>query len=109
LRHVVESLDEHKAEDIVTVDLAGKTSIADFMIIASGRSTRQVGALADSVVERLLAKTSVKPKIEGKAGCDWVLIDAGDVIVHVFRPEIRAFYNLEKFWSVTLPADALAI
>ena len=79
------------------------------MIVASGRSTRQVGALADHVVERLRAKTDVKPRVEGLPHCDWVLIDAGDVIVHLFRPEIRDFYNLEKLWSVSLPAAAVAI
>ena len=88
-----------KAEDTVTIDLTGKTSIADAMVVTSGRSNRHVGAVADSVVEGL-AKSGLRGiRVEGKRNCDWVLIDAGDIIVHVFRPEVRAFYNLEKMWA----------
>ncbi len=89
------------AEDIVTLDLAGKTAIADFMVIASGRSARQVLALTERLEAAL--RRRVRFSIEGKAQADWVLIDAGDVIVHLFRPEIRAYYNLEKMWAEALP------
>lgn len=92
------SLDADKAEDISVIDLAGKTSIADTMIIASGRSPRQVGAMADHIAEKLKAR-GIMPTVEGKTTCDWVLIDAGDIVVHLFRPEVRAFYNLEKMWG----------
>jgi ribosome-associated protein len=99
LHIVLSRLEDMKAEDIVTIDLSGKTSIADTMVVASGRSNRHVGALADDVVEHL-AKAGLKDaRVEGKPHCDWVLIDAGDVIVHVFRPEVRDFYNLEKMWQ----------
>ena len=99
LQLVLERLDEMKAEDIVTIDLTGKTSIADQMVVASGRSNRHVGAVADDVVEHL-KKSGVKGiRVEGQPHCDWVLIDAGDVIVHVFRPEVRDFYQVEKMWA----------
>jgi len=100
---VGQSLDDDQAEHIVVIELAGKSSMADFMAIASGRSTRHVGALAENLRERL--KTAGVPgvEIEGMPHCDWVLIDAGDVIVHLFRPEVRAFYNLEKMWGVDSP------
>ena len=88
-----------KAEDTVTIDLTGKTSIADFMVVTSGRSSRQVGAIADRVVEDLRRAGVPDVRVEGMPHCDWVLIDAGDVIVHVFRPEVRAFYNLEGMWA----------
>lgn len=99
MRIVLERLEEMKAEDIVTIDLTGKTSIADTMVVASGRSNRHVGAVADDVVQQL-GKAGIKDaRVEGMPHCDWVLIDAGDVIVHVFRPEVRDFYNLEKMWA----------
>lgn len=99
LRIVLEHLDEMKAEDIVTIDLTGKTAIADTMVVASGRSNRHVGSIADNVSEAL-HKAGVKEiRTEGQPHCDWVLLDAGDVIVHVFRPEVREFYNIEKMWS----------
>jgi nicotinate-nucleotide adenylyltransferase len=98
---VVAALEEGVAEDIVTLDLAGKTTIADFMVIASGRSARQVLALTERLEAALPRR--VRSSIEGKAQADWVLIDAGDVIVHLFRPEIRAYYNLEKMWAEALP------
>lgn len=97
------SLEDDKAEGVVVIDLAGKTSIADYMIIASGRSQRQVGAMADHLIERLKAKGYGTPRAEGLPQCDWVLIDAGDVVVHIFRPEVRSFYNLEKMWGAALP------
>ena len=88
-----------KAEDTVTIDLTGKTSIADAMVVTSGRSNRHVGALADHVLKDLDEAGVTGLRVEGMPHCDWVLIDAGDVIVHVFRPEVRAFYNLEKMWA----------
>lgn len=87
-----------KAEDTLTIDLRGKTSIGDYMVVSSGRSQRHVGAMADHVLEDLGAAGVRGLRVEGVPHCDWVLIDAGDVIVHVFRPEVRAFYNLEKMW-----------
>ena len=101
LKDLVEtSLDADKAEDIVTIDLRGKTTIADYMIVANGRSTRQVGALADKILERLREKGMKSIRVEGLAQGDWVVIDAGDVVVHLFRPEVRDFYNIEKIWGV---------
>ena len=88
-----------KAEDIVSIDLTGKTSIADTMVVASGRSNRHVGSIADDVLEKLREAGVKGVHVEGMPHCDWVLIDAGDVIVHIFRPEVRSFYNLEKMWT----------
>jgi ribosome-associated protein len=99
LNLVLARLDDIKAEDTVTIDLTGKTSIADIMVVTSGRSNRHVGAVADRVVEGLKAAGIPDVHVEGMPHCDWVLIDAGDVIVHIFRPEVRAFYNLEKMWA----------
>ncbi|SOC06404.1 ribosome-associated protein [Rhodobacter maris] len=101
LARVLASLDDDKAEDIVTIDLRGRSSIADHMVICSGRSSRQVGAIAEKLVERLKEEFGRTCKIEGKDQGDWVLIDASDVIVHVFRPEVREFYQLEKMWMPT--------
>jgi ribosome-associated protein len=97
-----------KAEDTVVIELAGKTSLADQMIITSGRSNRHVGAIADEVVKLLKDAGHATPRVEGQPHCDWVLIDAGDVIVHVFRPEVRQFYNLEKMWGVDRPSERAA-
>ena len=94
------SLEDDKAQDIVIIDLVGKTSIADRMIVASGNSARLVNAMTDHVAQRLKS-SGIVPKIEGQAQCDWVLVDAGDVIVHLFRPEVRAYYNIEKIWGVS--------
>jgi ribosome-associated protein len=102
----VKSLDDDKAEDIVVIDLAGKTSIADYMVVASGRSTRQVGAMAEHLREKLKTAGAPAVEIEGLAQADWVLIDAGDVIIHLFRPEVRSFYNLEKMWGIEPPASS---
>ena len=103
LRLVLAGLDDMKAEDTVTIDLAGKSTIADTMVVTSGRSSRHVGSVADHVLDDL-AKAGVRnARVEGMPHCDWVLIDAGDVIVHVFRPEARAFYNLEKMWAPARP------
>lgn len=95
-------LDDKKADDIVTLSLMGKTSIADYMIIASGQSSRQVSAMAETL-QRELKTQGIKTNIEGMPQCDWVLLDAFDVIVHIFRPEVRLYYNLEKMWGVELP------
>ena len=99
LERILQSLDEDKAEDIVQIDLRGKSSIADYMVVASGRSTRQVAAISEKLQERLKAEFGVIAKLEGKDAGDWVLIDTADVIVHVFRPEVREFYQLEKMWQ----------
>ena len=96
------SLEDDKADDIVVIDLAGKSDIADYMVIATGRSQRQVGAMADHLVARLKPEVPRPVGVEGEQRCDWVLIDGGDVIVHLFRPEVRSFYNLEKMWSSAL-------
>ena len=105
LRLVLARLDDMKAEDTLTIDLRGKSSIGDYMVVSSGRSQRHVGSVADRVIEDL-HKVRVAARVEGVPHCDWVLIDAGDVIVHVFRPEVRAFYNLEKMWSANGPVTA---
>ncbi len=96
---ITASLDDDKAEDIAVIDLLGKASFADFMVVATGRSDRQVGAMADHLVEKLKAKGIAKVPAEGMLQRDWVLLDSGDVIVHLFRPEARSFYNLEKLWA----------
>jgi ribosome-associated protein len=98
LQIVLRQLDDMKAEDTVTIDLRGKSSLTDYLIVTSGRSNRHVGSIADRVVEDL-DKAGVDSRVEGQPHCDWVLIDAGDVIVHVFRPEVRTFYNIEKMWA----------
>ncbi|MEC7204090.1 MAG: ribosome silencing factor [Pseudomonadota bacterium] len=100
---IEQSLDDDKAIDILSIDLTGKSSIADAMVVASGASVRQVGAMADHLREKLKAAGIKGISIEGLENCDWVLIDSGDVIVHLFRPEVREFYNLEKLWSEALP------
>ena len=99
LDFILHRLDQDKAEEIVTIDLRGKTAMADHMVIASGRSTRQVAAITEKLADALKAELGRKARIEGKDAGDWVLIDAGDVIVHVFRPEVREFYQLEKMWA----------
>jgi ribosome-associated protein len=99
---IVDRLDDDKAQDIVCIDLKGKSSVADTLIIASGRSHRHVGALADHVLRALKDAGHGKAKVEGLPACDWVLIDCGDVVVHIFRPEVRAFYNIEKMWSLSV-------
>ena len=96
---VMHSLDEDQAQDVVSIPLEGKSSIADHMVIASGRSTRQVAAIATHLAERLKKEGHGNPRIEGLPAADWVLIDAGDVVVHLFRPEVRSFYNLERMWG----------
>ena len=96
---VLQSLDDDQAVDTISIPLAGKSSIADHMVIASGRSTRQVASMASKLAERIKGETGRSARIEGLPNADWVLIDAGDVIVHLFRPEVRSFYNLERMWA----------
>lgn len=96
---VLNCLEEDKAENILAIDLKGKSSLADTMIIASGRSKRHVGALADHIVRKLKSKGLEGLKPEGIENCDWVLIDTGDLVIHIFRPEVREFYNLERLWT----------
>jgi ribosome-associated protein len=105
---VVHWLDDAKAEDIVVIDLKGKSSIGDFMVIATGRSDRHVSAVADQVQQALKDEGIERIRAEGQPQCDWVLIDTGDIIVHVFQPEIREFYNLEKMWSADHGAEPTA-
>ncbi|TVR06043.1 MAG: ribosome silencing factor [Salinarimonadaceae bacterium] len=100
------SLEDMKAEDVVEIDLAGKTSIADAMVVATGRSDRHVGAIADRLIKELKDNGFGAPRVEGMPACDWVLIDGGDVIAHIFRPEVRSFYNLEKMWGEDRPAES---
>ena len=99
LKIVLDRLDEMKAEDTVTIDLRGKSSIADYMIVTTGRANRHVGAIAENVVKELGQAGMKGVHVEGLPNADWVLIDTGDVIVHVFRPEVRTFYSLEKMWA----------
>lgn len=96
---ITASLEDDKAEDIVSVDIRGKSSVADLMIVASGRSQRHVGALADHLIQKLKESGTKDVRVEGLPHCDWVLVDAGDVIVHLFRPEVRSFYGIEHMWS----------
>jgi len=103
LAAVLKSVDDDKAEDIVQIDLRGRSDVADYMVICSGRSSRQVAAISEKLVDRLKQDFRLSCKMEGKETGDWVLIDTGDVIVHVFRPEVREFYQLEKMW---LPGSA---
>ncbi|MCX7899306.1 MAG: ribosome silencing factor [Methylocystis sp.] len=105
VQNVHASLDDAKAEDVVSIDLRGKTALADEMIIATGRSTVHVAAIADKAIKACKAAGVAAPRVEGLTQGDWVLIDAGDVIVHIFRPEVRAFYNLEKMWGGDRPVE----
>ena len=103
---VLQSLEDAKAEETVAIDITGKSSLADHMVVTSGRSNRHVSAVADQVVKALRDNGFGKPRIEGLPHADWVLVDGGDVIVHIFRPEVREFYNIEKMWSAEFAADA---
>ena len=100
---ILSRLDDMKAEETVTIDLRGKSTITDYMIVTTGRVNRHVGAIAENVAKGLKESGAPAPHMEGLANCDWVLIDSGDVIVHVFRPEVREFYNLEKMWDSDKP------
>jgi ribosome-associated protein len=95
----VASIEDDKAEEVVQIDLRGRSDVADYMIVCSGRSTRQVAAISEKLTEKLKETFHFTAKMEGKETGDWVLIDAGDVIIHVFRPEVREFYQLEKIWA----------
>ena len=106
LQRVLTSLDDDKAEDVVSIDLRGKSEMADWMVVCSGRSSRQVASISEKLVDRLKLEAGVPARIEGKDTGDWVLIDAGDIVIHVFRPEVREFYQLEKMWMA--PAGAAA-
>ena len=106
LNVVISSLEEFKAQDIVKIDLIGKTSMADSMLIASGTSSRQIRAIAENTVTEIKKSSNENVNIEGLNQSDWVLIDAGDIIIHLFRPEVREFYNLEKMWQVDSTEDA---
>ncbi len=97
---VLQSLDDDKAEEVVQIDLHGRSSMADAMVICSGRSSRQVASIAEKLIERLKEKFRISARSEGKETGDWVLIDTGDVVVHIFRPEVREFYQLERMWQM---------
>jgi ribosome-associated protein len=99
LKLILSRLDDMKAEDTVTIDLRGKSSFSDYMVVTTGRVNRHVGAIAENVAKGLKESGIKSPHIEGLPNCDWVLIDSGDVIVHIFRPEVREFYNLERLWT----------
>ena len=101
----IESLEKFKAQDIIKIDLSGKTSIADFMLIASGTSSRQIRAMAENTVTMIKKNAQVIVNVEGLNQGDWVLIDSGDIIIHLFRPEVREFYNLEKMWQISSIQD----
>ena len=102
---IQKSLADDQAESVITIDLRGRSAMADHMVLASGRNARHVAAIADKLIERLKAALGRAPRVEGKEAGDWVLVDTDDVVIHLFRPEVREFYQLEKMW---MPADALA-
>ena len=108
LAAVTATLDDNKAEDVVVIDLGGKTTIADYIVIACGTSQRHVGSMTNNLRERLKALGLASVSVEGETHCDWVLIDAGDVVVHLFRPEVRTFYSLERLWGGPSFASASA-
>ena len=109
LQRVLSSLDDSKAEDVVTIDLRGRSPLADYMVIASGGSQRHVSALADHLLYALKDCNKGQTRVEGLSECDWVLIDLGDIIVHLFRPETREFYNLEKMWGTANNNNGIAL
>ncbi|MFQ5534799.1 MAG: ribosome silencing factor [Sphingomonadales bacterium] len=109
LKIALDSLDDDKAQEVISIDLNGKTSIADYMIVAQGTSNRQVAAMARHLTDKIKTAGYGSCRVEGLPQGDWVLIDAGDVIVHLFRPEVRAFYNIEKMWGVDLPTEEAAV
>lgn len=108
LGQITSWLDEAKAEEVVTIDLKGKSSIGDYMVVATGRSDRHVGAIAEQIQRKLKEAGRGRIRLEGIEACDWVLIDTGDIIIHVFRPEVRDFYKLEKMWMADRPGDQTA-
>ncbi len=105
LKIIKSCLDDAKAEDVVSIDLNGKAALADTMVVASGRSNRHVSSITDQLSDALREAGHKNIRVEGLPHCDWVVMDAGDVIVHIFRPEVRTFYNIEKLWSPDAPAD----
>ena len=107
LQRVLSSLDDSKAEDVVTIDLRGRSPLADYMVIASGGSQRHVSALADHLLYAMKDCNKGQTRVEGLSECDWVLIDLGDIVVHLFRPETREFYNLEKMWNTSDAGDRI--
>lgn len=106
---ILARLDDDKAQDVVFIDLKGKSAVADGLVVASGRSHRHVGAMADHLLRALKDEGYGRVRVEGMPHCDWVLIDTGDVIVHLFRPEVRQFYNIEKIWAVDSPHRTQAV
>ncbi|MGC6512364.1 MAG: ribosome silencing factor [Parvibaculales bacterium] len=102
---VLSSLDADKAENIIQIDLRGKSAVADYMVVASGRSQRHVGALSDLLLRKMKNVGVKQVQVEGLPNCDWVLVDTGDIVVHLFRPEVRDFYNLEKMWQMDVSED----
>jgi ribosome-associated protein len=106
---ILKSLDDAKAEDIVSIDIMGKSPLGDYMIVASGRSPRHVGAIAERLMDDLKKAGAQDIRVEGLRNSDWVLIDTGDVIVHIFRPEVRSFYNIEKMWRAEQPAGPIPV
>lgn len=106
---ILTALEDAKAEETIHIDLAGKSSLADAMVVTQGRSNRHVSAIAERLVQALKDVGHGRARVEGQPACDWVLIDAGDIIVHVFRPEVRAFYNLEKIWAADRPVESLVV
>jgi ribosome-associated protein len=109
IKLVRKSLEDSKAEDITPIDITGKSPIADWMVVASGRSQRHVGAIAERLVSALKAAGGGNIRVSGERQCDWVLIDTGDVVVHIFRPEIRSFYNIEKMWLADHPTNPVLV
>jgi ribosome-associated protein len=107
LKLILSRLDDMKAEETVTIDLRGKSAFSDYMVITTGRVNRHVGAIAENVAKGLKENGIASPHVEGLPNCDWVLIDSGDVIVHIFRPEVREFYNLERLWTQGPAAKAI--
>ena len=103
---ITESLEESKAEEVVSIDIAGKSAIGDYLVVASGRSHRHVNAVADRLLRDIKSAGFGTPKVEGMPACDWVLVDVGDVIVHIFRPEVRDFYRIEKMWNAIATGEA---
>ncbi len=103
---ILSSLDDDQADEVVSIPLAGKSTIADYLVIATGRSTRHVSSMANKLAQKIKAETGQLVRIEGLATADWVLIDAGDVVVHLFRAEVRSFYNLERMWGFGDNADS---
>lgn len=108
LELILGSLDDNKAEEVITIPLTGKSAIADNMVVASGRSSRQVQALAEHIMDRIKTETGIICRVEGRQSGDWILVDCGDAVVHLFRPEVREFYQIEKMWQAATPDSTQA-